>query len=390
MRGLSYNKRIHKAKLSGRNLRYVLADQLARAFPPLQRRWQFPVESVPIAQAAEGSVTYPTLCVDGSYPPELTRLFPHRHLPAQITQNVFDLRDVTITGQAGAMIRQGRLLAVRPQPNWVSALRPRPHRLRKLDSERIYYNLISPLPARGHIFHWLFDFTLPLIAWLEQDGRGAPLSLLVNAERLAFQQEVLDVLLRHYPGLTFEDVGESDAVIVPKLKTSIFTPHYPRALQTEAASARLDALADGLATKAADWQPPARFFISREDARLRRVLNEGAVMERLAPHGFERVVLKGMPIPRQIRLFREAEAIVSPHGAGLAHLAWCRPGTKIFEVFPSPDGPRGRPRNATDNFWLISQYRKLRYDVSFGGPSLDRKDGFEFPSGIIEAITAKL
>jgi hypothetical protein len=284
------------------------------------------------------------------------------------------------------MIREGRLLAVRPQPNWVSALRPRPHRLRRLADGRAYYNLVSPLPARGHIFHWLFDFTLPLIAWLEQDGRDSELTLLVNKERLAFQDAVLGALCRRYPALGLEEVGEAEAVIAPRLKASIFTPHYPRALETPAAIAALDWLGEALAAEAGDWRPPPRFFISREDARLRRVLNENEIMASLTPCGFERVVLKGMPIARQVRLFREAEAIVSPHGAGLAHIAWCRPGTKIFEVFPSPDGPRGRPRNATDNFWLISRYRTLRYEVSFGGPPLDRKDGFAFPAQVIEKI----
>ena len=59
--------------------------------------------------------------------------------------------------------------------------------------------------------------------------------------------------------------------------------------------------------------------------------------------GFERVTLKGMPMAAQVQFFRQAEAIVGAHGAGLAHTAWCKPGTKVIEFFPGLGGPRGRP-----------------------------------------------
>lgn len=386
---LSYKGRIHRQKFSARSLRYIAADQLARTFPALQRRWMFPVEAVPIAEAASGCQRFDTVTVDGELPPELVHLFPGRKLPIQIAQNVFTLRDVTVTGQAGAMMRGGKLLAVRGHHNWAISLRPRPFRERQLSPDRTYYNLISPVPARGHIFHWLFDFVLPLITWLEMRSGGEPLTLLVNAERLAFQNLTLDALLALYPCLALEPVGEAEAVTTPHLIASVFTPHKPRALQTPAALARLSTLAETIAAREPS-ATPRRFFISREDAKLRRVLNESEVLARLEPAGFERVILKGMPPARQVKLFRDAEAVFSPHGAGLAHIAWCKPGTSIMEVFPSPDGPRGRPRNATDNFWLISTMRQLKYRVAFGGPTLNSRDGFEIPVSCFEPALSDL
>ncbi len=389
MRPLSYKGRIHKAKLSGRSLRYIAADQLARHFPGLQRRWQFPVESIPIAEAAETCSAVPTLAVDGPLPDALARILPERRLPVQIVQNVYGLRDVTVTGQAGAMMKDGRLLAVREHPNWVSGLRPRPHAVRTLSGDRLYYNLVSPMPARGHIFHWLFDFMLPLSGWLEMRMSAEPLTLLVNAERLAFQEASLGVLLSRYPVLALEPVAIADAVVTPRLETTVFVPYAPRALQTADALATLDALADGLAQPCPSGTPK-RIYISRDDARLRRVANEAGVMDTLRLLGFERVILKGMPIARQVRLFRDAEAVVAPHGAGLAHIAWCRPGTRIVEIFPSPDGALGPARNATDNFWLISRLRGLDYSAHLGGPRLNRSDAFEIPPALVRHIAEQL
>lgn len=386
MAKLSYSGRIHKGKLTWRSLRYVAADRLARSIPALQRRWQFPVDSMPIADAAESRVSFPTVAVDGERPAAHLRLFPDRILPVRITQNVFTLRDVTVTGQAGAMQKDGRLLTVRENHNWAIALRPRPHRLRRLGDGPLYYNLVSPIPARGHIFHWLFDFTLPLVGWLESGKAPRSVTLLVNAERLAFQNAVLDVLLRRYPDLSLEPVAADDAVIAPRLAATVFTPYAPRALQTEMALSALDWIADALAEPCPEGSMPKRFYVSREDARLRRVANEAEIASRLEDAGFRRVILKGMPIPAQVRLFRDAEAIVAPHGAGLAHIAWCRPGTRVFEIFPSPDGPRGRPRNATDNFWLVARLRGLRYDAAFGGPTLNRTDRFEIPLSVLSGF----
>jgi len=35
----------------------------------------------------------------------------------------------------------------------------------------------------------------------------------------------------------------------------------------------------------------------------------------------------------QIAAFRDATHIVAPHGAGLANILWCAPGTHVLEVF---------------------------------------------------------
>ena len=63
-----------------------------------------------------------------------------------------------------------------------------------------------------------------------------------------------------------------------------------------------------------------RIFISRSRARWRRLLNEDQIARTLATHGFETVDLESLPYPKQSELMASAQVIVSPHGAGLAHL----------------------------------------------------------------------
>ena len=95
-----------------------------------------------------------------------------------------------------------------------------------------------------------------------------------------------------------------------------------------------------------------------------------------------------MPLAQQLALFLNAEAIAGPHGAGLTHIAWCRPGTKVTKFFPDPDAGR-KVRNASSDFWLISCQRKLNHSCHFGGPVKNIADGFTIPrETLISALDA--
>jgi capsular polysaccharide biosynthesis protein len=76
-----------------------------------------------------------------------------------------------------------------------------------------------------------------------------------------------------------------------------------------------------------------RLYVSRDDARVRRVINEDAVMAVLEPLGFEKIVPGTMPHEAQIAAFKQASHIVAPHGAALAHLALCPPDAQALEIF---------------------------------------------------------
>ncbi len=77
-----------------------------------------------------------------------------------------------------------------------------------------------------------------------------------------------------------------------------------------------------------------RVYISRNAARFRRVLNEDDVLPAIRALGFTVVRLEDLTLSDQIRTFRDADIIVSPHGAGLTNILFCRPGTTLVEIFP--------------------------------------------------------
>lgn len=76
-----------------------------------------------------------------------------------------------------------------------------------------------------------------------------------------------------------------------------------------------------------------RLYVSRDQARRRRVANEPELWAELATRGFVKLHLEELTWPQQIAAFREAKVIVAPHGAGLANLVFCEAGVKVVEVF---------------------------------------------------------
>ena len=76
-----------------------------------------------------------------------------------------------------------------------------------------------------------------------------------------------------------------------------------------------------------------RLYVSRSDARSRRVVNEAELLSVLLPAGFEVVVPGSLAVADQAALFAQASHVVGAHGAGMTNVAFCAPGTRVLELF---------------------------------------------------------
>jgi hypothetical protein len=77
---------------------------------------------------------------------------------------------------------------------------------------------------------------------------------------------------------------------------------------------------------------PRRIYLSRKWARFRKLLNEKEFIASISKFGFEIVCTEGMSIEQQAALFHGVEAVIAPHGAGLANLVFCKQNTVIIEL----------------------------------------------------------
>ncbi|QYY36946.1 glycosyltransferase family 61 protein [Ruficoccus sp. ZRK36] len=74
-------------------------------------------------------------------------------------------------------------------------------------------------------------------------------------------------------------------------------------------------------------------YITRNDGSVRTIQNENALLPRLKEWGFVTLSMSGMSLDEQAWLFNHAQVILAPHGAALASLAYCEPGTRVIELF---------------------------------------------------------
>ena len=63
--------------------------------------------------------------------------------------------------------------------------------------------------------------------------------------------------------------------------------------------------------------------------------------------------------------FAEAEVVIGAHGAALANLAFCQPGTKVFELMPSD--------HVFPHWYTLSAAADLNYNLIIGKSEKERQ-----------------
>ncbi|MBJ7415544.1 MAG: glycosyltransferase family 61 protein [Niveispirillum sp.] len=106
-----------------------------------------------------------------------------------------------------------------------------------------------------------------------------------------------------------------------------------------------------------------RLYISRANATWRRMRNEDEITGFLQARGFRVVHFEQMSLREKAAALREASVIVSPVGAGLAHIPLARPGTHVVIFYPDDF--------MTPTFSSLCEDRKIHHWGAVS-PSLER------------------
>lgn len=103
-----------------------------------------------------------------------------------------------------------------------------------------------------------------------------------------------------------------------------------------------------------------RIYIPRTTTR--QPTNEDTLISILKEFGFE--VFEPVEHKNPPRVFSEAEIVVGAHGAGLADIAFCQPGTKILELIPSD--------HVRPYWYTLSEAADLEYGYLVGPSTKER------------------
>lgn len=190
-------------------------------------------------------------------------------------------------------------------------------------------------------YHFLLDITAKLL----QVRQLQPDAYYLNPVSIPYRAEILDML-----GLGNEKFVDALPQSHYRAKELIFGAfpgyygHEPEWVVKSVREALIGSAVPG---------PQRRIYITREDASVRRVINEAEIWTFLESQGFEKVSLSGRTVREQISLFANAEFIIAPHGAAFANLIFASPRTKILEIF--------NPNEVKNLYWRIANHLDLPY-----------------------------
>ena len=105
----------------------------------------------------------------------------------------------------------------------------------------------------------------------------------------------------------------------------------------------------------------SKIYIRREEANYRKILNEADLINKLRKQKFEIINPHHFEILEQMKIFSNAEIIISPHGSNLSNIIFCKKGTKIIEI--SPEFNNNYEKNISSKFKDIANILSLDFKV---------------------------
>ena len=170
--------------------------------------------------------------------------------------------------------------------------------------------------------HWVQRNLLKLA--LLEGTEYESLPFLVTEDLTAFQREYLRML----------GVPESRLIKVPRPGlVRCRTLVVPTALVYQP---KVSIGVQWLRRRLEQWMDPGPpndlLYLSREDARKRRLVNEEELLQRLTKLGFRAITPGQLGVAEQIRAVSRARVIVGAHGAAFANLVFASPGSAVIEI----------------------------------------------------------
>lgn len=194
------------------------------------------------------------------------------------------------------------------------------------------FSLLTGGAGINNISHWFVD-VLPRLHLLRKSGLYDKVDwFYVPSTRYSYQTETLELL-----GIPADKIitGEMHPHIAADC---VIASTAPRGNHTLVPQWLCDFIQESFmpyAEKESDLLVPESpyLYISRSDSKMRNVLNEKELLQALEPYGFKCVVASQLSIKEKIKLFSKAKVIMGATGAGLISMLFCKPGTKMIELF---------------------------------------------------------
>lgn len=191
------------------------------------------------------------------------------------------------------------------------------------------FSLLAGNGPTFNIAHWLFD-SIPRIHLLKESGLFDKVDyFVVPAYRYDFQKDSLTLL-----GIPENKIisGKDDLHLIAK---NLIISSHPRGERSYLMPKWITEFLRNEYLKyiTVDLQSPKHIYISRKDSKLRKVINEDQLEIILARYGFQTIVNSKLSLLEKVKLFHNADVIISASGAGLTSVLFSKEGSTLVELF---------------------------------------------------------
>jgi hypothetical protein len=233
-------------------------------------------------------------------------------------------RDVVVTGRDWLPIKDGEVALLVHSP---AAYFEKKHAVQDL--------IATPQGVRAHTgpirdlcgtsiliggsqnhYHWLVDY-LPRLLMARQ---VMPLPRILLHEPTAVQRESLArVGVDRWETVQPGESVRCEDLWIPSLlaRNTVAHPAVPALLRA--------------AFPADSTGPKRKVYFSRRDATSRALVNEAELIA--AVPSYETHIATGLDFQQQVNLFASAHSVLAVHGAGMANMVFCAPGSRVYEIF---------------------------------------------------------
>jgi capsular polysaccharide biosynthesis protein len=223
---------------------------------------------------------------------------------------------------------------------------------------------LGVLASRGDVnyYHFLID-VLPRVGVLEQARDVAAPDRWYVPAQTRFQRELLDLMAISSDQRidSNEDPHvRAECLVVPGLASVVKEKNPPWVVEF----LRRRLMQQVTPTPPEDRRP--LYAARTAGSNNRTVVNEPALMERLADRGFDVIDPGAASVTTQMQAFASASVIVSAHGAALANLVFAGPGSTVIELFPAGA--------VLPDYWRLASSAGLHYRYLSSWPNAGRRN----------------
>lgn len=185
----------------------------------------------------------------------------------------------------------------------------------------------------NNYFHFLSE-TATRLQLIDEAGIDPSVPLLIASDLHANLLDLLDrlnVSRRPICRLERGTVYRVDNLFYPTDRTVVVDAYEggPFARKSGLDVARIARAVRSVLSTSPDAPAGDKIFAIRH-SRIRALINQTEIGERLVALGFKIVDASAMDLNEQIQAFRAASVVVAPTGAQLTNIVWCRPGTQVW------------------------------------------------------------